>query len=268
MATRMGLRGTRPSSDVDLLVHPDDLDSLSGYLRTRGWIPRPEDDEDNVFPHHSTTYFHPQWPIDIDLHWKFPGFSLEPSEVFVRLSKHEEISEMAGLPVRHLDRTGTALIQLLHALRSPWTDVAREDLAVLASVLHEHEMKAICSLSSECGSLAPLRPFVQEHFPTIAADFTFPPIEEEWIVRTTNRSSASIRLVNLYQAPWRNKPILAFKALFPTREGLAANNLSAREADPAQLRRMRRARLVTFVRNLPAAITDARRTLKGLTRHD
>lgn len=268
IATRLGVRPELPSSDVDVMVSPRDLPAFFSHLESRGWVPRPEEDDDNVFPHHSRTFYHPQWPNDIDVHWRFPGFSRDEQTVFDRLRAHHAVSQIAHTDVVHLDRIAAALVQLLHSLRSPWENSRSSDIEFLGAALTDADIPPILALAEELGALGPLRPFIEEYFPAFLSTVTFPDPDIDWIIRTTNRSSASIRIAKLWTSPWRDKPRLLLRALYPSREGLAATDLRAVELTPAELRRLRFSRFRSFMRNLPVAVSDAHKTLKELKRYD
>lgn len=268
LAVAAGLRPHRLSADVDVLVRPGAAEQFAAAVRARGWVERPEDDENDVFPHHSMTFYHPLWPIDIDVHWRFPGFSAEPDEVFSRLLRRSEVSAVAGVPVRHPDRIGTALVQLLHLLRSPWAPHVSEESAFIAGRVSEEEMAELIELGEQTGALAALRPFVEEHFPQIARRVEFPAPDADWIVRTANRTSASIRMVRLLTSPWRKKAAVLRDALHPSRAGLAATDLAAISSTASELRKLRWSRLTRFARSVPTVLKDTVTTMRELRRHE
>lgn len=82
---QLGVRTERPSSDVDVLVHPGDRGRAVAALRAAGWtkvsldLPRYLDESA-----YSTTFFHPRYPSTIDLHHSFSGV-LAPAEGFERM---------------------------------------------------------------------------------------------------------------------------------------------------------------------------------------
>lgn len=146
-----GLRPSRTPADVDVLVHPDDFEALCRGLEEWGWRERMSRVVGRGQPHHSTTFLHPQWPCDIDVHLWFPGFLAPSDEVFGQLRRRSGAMTVAARRVPVPDLTGGALILALHSLRSTpenprhaselrhlielvrgWDKAERDDLACLA----------------------------------------------------------------------------------------------------------------------------------------
>lgn len=108
-------RGPVMSFDVDVLVHPADVDRFLHALSALGWEKLTGFDEGSAFGH-AMNLRHDLGLID--LHRRWPGFEVSPGEAFELLwSRHGE-AEIAGVgcPVPSLD--DQRLILLLHHARS------------------------------------------------------------------------------------------------------------------------------------------------------
>lgn len=103
-----GLRPPRIPADVDLLVAPDEVEPFIDQLEEWGWYVRLGPFTDYPFPHHAVTLIHDQWPCDIDVHRRFPGFLRDPADVFDVLwgaegidAGRQRIGEHHGQDVKH-----------------------------------------------------------------------------------------------------------------------------------------------------------------------
>ncbi len=147
-----GLRGGHASIDVDVLVAPDDRESLAAALIGAGWETGVVSTTAHVGTFHSVQLRREDWPCEIDLHDRFPGILADPADAFAVLWERRVEVSIAGVPVFATDPVASGLIGLLHALRTPqrkaaalaaqeeslrgaWDDGAREDAAVLADAL-------------------------------------------------------------------------------------------------------------------------------------
>ncbi len=146
-----GLRAPRTPADVDVLVDPDGFETVCRQLEQWGWHERMSRVEGRPEAHHSTTYIHPRWPCDIDVHLWFPGFLAPTSEVFDALWERRVEMPVAAQRVPVTDVPGSVLVMALHSLRSTaddprhvselrhlieivgsWDEAARLELAALA----------------------------------------------------------------------------------------------------------------------------------------
>ncbi|PWJ24448.1 putative nucleotidyltransferase-like protein [Branchiibius hedensis] len=120
VAVQQGLRAEDyVPGDVDVLCAADRAPELIDALAARGWRRRPESSAHARFVTHSTALLHPDWPCDIDVHTRFPGFFADPDVVFEALWEHRERHEVAGVELWGPDYPAHALIVLLHGLRTP-----------------------------------------------------------------------------------------------------------------------------------------------------
>lgn len=112
------LRPPRTSADIDVLIEPAGFDRFCAQLHSWGWRSRLGDRADFLFPIHSVTFVHDEWPCDIDVHRNFPGF-LRPSEaVFEALWQRRHSLPRAAQGVLIPNKAGSVLVMALHAVRS------------------------------------------------------------------------------------------------------------------------------------------------------
>ncbi len=158
-----GLREARDSADVDVLVHPRDLEPLVGGLTAVGWKRMVTGTYASIMPPHSVNVLNDHWPIGIDVHHYFPGFLADAGQVFEALWARHELINLAGVPVPACDPVGQVAIVALHHLRvSPGgeSDPLR-DLAQRARVtLSTQDLAALIELAQETDATGPLRPFL------------------------------------------------------------------------------------------------------------
>lgn len=136
-ATLQGFRVGLQSTDVDVLLSRADAHLLMAALEGRGWRLRRTAPAPRQFELHSETLYHPEWPCDIDVHWRYPGFFATPDVVLDRLWETSTTGLVAGRPVRMTDPTGTALVLALHALRDPERPRSESDLAAVMARLSD-----------------------------------------------------------------------------------------------------------------------------------
>jgi Uncharacterised nucleotidyltransferase len=111
----------RGYSDIDLLVAPRGRDAAEQQLTALGFVNTDAihgvDDVAGVVHAHSWLRTGPdsvELPM-VDLHWRFPGSTAEPSSVWDALTAHRIVLEVAGRPVGVLDRSGQAMHLATHA---------------------------------------------------------------------------------------------------------------------------------------------------------
>lgn len=256
-AAYTGLRKSGPSSDTDVLLRPEEVDELILALHPRGWVERPHDTADDVFPQHSRTLYNPRWMTDIDIHTYFPGFEAPAGEVFELLWEHRTPMPIAGHEVSIPDKPSGAVILALHLLRSPWLPGTDRKLDDLAARCADVDPDTLLGIATRGGGLAALRPFLEDRMGFDLKDLNVPAHSREWSLRTTGQTSAAIRLVELVDAPWRRKPGMLLRALLPSREALAAKDLSI-AADEDSLWRVRWRRLLRSIREFRSTLRSYR----------
>jgi len=110
--------GHRRSSDVDLLVRPDDTATVIDILRSHGWDPIADFSEGSIFQH-AATLWHDQLGY-VDVHRLFPGLGASPETAFDALWSEHVHLVIAGRPVPVPSPRHQRLIVILHAARDPY----------------------------------------------------------------------------------------------------------------------------------------------------
>lgn len=255
-----GLRPPRDFSDVDIVVRPAELEVFRDELAERGWLARPFEDDDNVFPKHSISMYHPQWPIDIDVHYRFPGFEADPDSVVDEILKDPLRVESGNRQLLIPSELGCVVFQALHQLRSPWEPGAQETLDELQRRSADIASAEILDFARRTNCLAALRPFLERRGDFAMAKELFPEPSTEWRVRTLGEDSASIRIFTLIRAPWPKKPRLAWRAAFPSRTALAARDISL-QGPKRKLPGVYVRRFLRFWTALPRTVRSVRQLL-------
>lgn len=252
-----GLRQPKTSADVDVFVDPARLEQLLHGLRERGWRERLVDPDSRTFPKHSVTLDHPDWPCCVDVHFRFPGMEKAPAECFDVMWASTESLELAGQSVRVPSKALGILILALHALRAPQVPACRQELEFLADISNRgsHAL-AILDVAMATGSLAAMRPFLEDLLLDASAP-EWPDPSVEWRNRLMAREPGSARLVAIVQAPWREKPGMLWRAMFPPPEVLLSQNIYADMSLRGRLVQ-HRARWARFLRSTPRLMRDLR----------
>jgi hypothetical protein len=250
-----GLRQPKTSSDVDIFVAPSNLEHMLQGLRERGWRERPVDPDNRTFPKHSVTLDHPDWPCCIDLHFRFPGMEKPATDCFEMMWPTTDVLELAGQEVRVPSQALGILILALHALRSPQLPASRQELDFLAQLTQrQSHASAILEIAKATGSLAAMRPFLENLLPEAAAP-AWPRPSTAWSNRLMAKNPGSARLIAILQAPWQIKPKMLWSAVFPRPEVFLSGNIYA---DMSLLGRLvlHRARWARFLRSAPQIARD------------
>lgn len=256
-AVDSGLRPPRASCDVDVLVSPENVEALRAKMKLRGWLQRPRDWADDVFPEHSYTLYHPGWPCDIDIHYHFPGFEADRKFVFETLWTERTTTIVADREIYIPGRVGGTLVLALHALRTPLSQRNNDELAFLATSTERAEVTELLIMASATGSLGALKPFVEMAYGRISG-LSFPSPSREWLIRSMAQTSAAIRLVALVDAPWSRKGGLLRRALWPSDSALAAVDLTMGNRGRTQVWMRRSGRIVRFAKDIPRTIAAYR----------
>ncbi|NQX11401.1 nucleotidyltransferase family protein [Microbacteriaceae bacterium VKM Ac-2855] len=255
-AVALGLRPDRISTDVDVWIRPRDLRVLTARLEHLGWRERPLDRIDDIFPVHSLTFYHASWGCDIDVHFTFPGCDGEPDAVFDVLMQHTIELPLAHVQVTTLDAIAHAIVIALHGLRTPWEPRNQRELSFLIDAIDRVQVPAMYACAEAMGCLPALAPFFRALDADRYARTDFGRPSSDWMIRTTARTSGSIRLINVINAPWRQKPHLVKLALFPSVEALRSVDLFLPVEHPSDLRLARRRRLIAGIRRVPTMFAD------------
>lgn len=112
-----GLRVSAESVDADLIVEPSRTVELVGALNELGWSQR-RVSTPSIIPRHAIQLRHARWPIELDLHHRFPGVLADPAKAFEQFWERRAEFEMAGASILAADLVVSTLLTGLHAQRS------------------------------------------------------------------------------------------------------------------------------------------------------
>lgn len=157
-----GLREDRQSVDVDVLVEPLEFRPLLEAIEALGWEQKTYGGAPPLFEPHSVTLVHPQWPSEIDLHNRFPGFLAPATDVFEALWRERTTITLAGRELAATGLLGSVLILGLHSLRAPHVHRHASELAVLVERVRARRIDsaALVMLTIETGSTHTLEPLL------------------------------------------------------------------------------------------------------------
>ena len=267
-AVAAGARPDRSAADVDVLVDPGSFERLCSAVESAGWVRRwgrsPLRHAGDLAFDHSVHYVHHGWPIDLDLHFNFPGFLAAEQLVFDALWERRTQSPVAEVAVPTADRLGHVLVTGLHALRDPDAPRSRTDLGFLTAVVSamDHgDAQALLDLAVATGSERTAEPVLVASglvpsTPSSSRDDD--PRLREWRTRQQRRPGALIWLRELRGTPRRELPGVLRRALFPDRDQLVSS-LSLPDANRWTFVRLRVVRLVRGAAGAPRHLRARRR---------
>lgn len=266
-AVAAGMRPARASADIDVLVHPDDVNRLIESLAGQGWKLRPFIDGVGI-PKHSHTAYHPQWPTDIDIHFRFPGLDADPVVAFECLAEESFSHDFGGVLGKVPARAGMLIIQITHAMRY-WNQdgyafqTAKSDFDFILRSEDPVSWAELRRIMDGTHSWAAMKPFLLEAYPEFVSGIVFPNPSEDWLSRTFQTFDGKLRMVALLRAPWRDRPRILYRSIFPTREELASGNLPLLEADRRTVTKHQWARLLAFAKNCPTIFRQILQSIRN-----
>ncbi|GGD15081.1 nucleotidyltransferase family protein [Nocardioides daphniae] len=252
-----GLRAPRVSADIDVLMHPDDVDTFVAGMEAAGWRQTPEMTGPKMMRFHSVNLLNDHWPMGIDAHVYFPGFLAASDEVFEELWRRRVPIVQAGREVWATDLASSASIAALHHLRAPWqpTNMAALDAltGLAAPQLTGEAGQDLLDCARATGSVLTLTPFLERLGLTPPAP-THPAEAEQiddWRLATTSdpRMAWVYRFRSLRPHQW---PGFLWHALMLNDDELRAYHGDQTTTTPLWLLRVRRWRRI--VEALPAMV--------------
>lgn len=261
-----GLRNHRTYADVDVLVHPDDLQLLVDALGGIGWHAVASVDAPRLLGNKSVTLSHPGWPSTFDLHYHFPGIFQERTAAFDFLWNRRTQTRVAQVDVPVPDLVSNAVIGALNYLKEPDAAYSATEfpmiVAKLSSLDQDWLQRELDTVADALRARTTIAPLYDSLALESASDLTAAE-ERAWIVMTTNAGSRTGGwLEELRSVPWSRKPGVLGRALWlskeelliqhpetpPTRGAVFALRLTRLRAGlaslPGVLRSYRQARLV------------------------
>lgn len=225
----LGIRPLRVASDLDVLVHPRVHDVFCAALEEYGWELR-SDDLGGNYANHSTTYFHPKWPIDIDVHHRFPGFSLAADETFDHLWEHRQTIEIAKQPITTVSRLDALIIQALNCLRNPWKTVDKRDLEFLVENTPGDLASKVIDRSTVLSCRAEIKPYIVLLDPALNS-VAWPRVSSEWRARNIASTVGALRIIDIIEAPRQEQWRLIRLAILPSKKSLISKSMTGRSLE-------------------------------------
>lgn len=216
-----GLRDPSTSVDVDVLVAPAEAPVLLRHLRGLGWTPEDSELNGRLLAPHSATLAHPQWPITIDLHHRFPGFLADPATVFEHLWVERSQIAVAEQSIIATGRDGATLIAALHALREPGNHQSEPQLAhlALARAADTDHHASLVELARGTGAIDSAASFLARIGIRVEGEPQNKAALAEWRVRTEFGHVRGIGWVRrLREAPFPGWPAIVWRALITDNE--------------------------------------------------
>lgn len=202
-----GLRPPKYSADVDVWVEPARFPDVEAALVAIGWEVKPVPASPRILALHSTTFMHPLWSCEIDLHHEFPGFLADSADVFEQLWEERAVLPVAGRSVPCAGVFGSALILELHAHRASHPDARRDErescAAALQSLLDDDGRRALLDLALATGSGETARWILEQAGIDVPAAGRSPQLED-WRLRASAGSTRTVNLVHQLRRtpPW------------------------------------------------------------------
>lgn len=210
---------------------------------------------------HSTTLAHVNWPCELDIHGRIPGFLGEPATVFQELWERRVSHTMAEVGIVIPDRVAHAAIWAINILRDSGGEWVA-DLADLERRLSPHDAIELSGIAPVLGAGVTLEPFISR-LPGGVSSGQESPVSlqlAEWQMLLESRHVHSVAAVNdLLRAPLYRWPQLAWRSLFPPEHELR-NIVPTSNPGWTNLQRARLARLRFGLRDLPRAVRTVRRS--------
>jgi len=213
-ATIHGYRPVLDSSDVDVLLERSDARRVIAALSHAGWRTRRTAPAPRQFELHSETLYHPEWPCDIDVHWRYPGFFSAPEVVFDALWAESEFAVIAGRRARITGVVGTALVLAVHALRDPQRARSEADLASVGERLTDDDLASrFLATAIVLRAQYPLRDLLERTGAQSVEDDLTSEERAAWDLEVESSGSTTLHwYIAFTSAPWSRRPAVALSA--------------------------------------------------------
>ena len=253
-----GLRPARTSADVDVLVDPRAFDAYCDAIVAAGWEEFPSTFASAHFTLHSRSFRRDGWPNSFDVHSEYPGFLRAPAVVFDALWATRRETAFAHRTCPVPSRAANAMVLALHSLRGTHKQERhRDELAsVTAASFTAAERAELAALATATGAAYPLRDVLAAWGVAVPADpeLARSAAAREWHRKTAEAEGAAASWVLLlWRAPWRQKPAIVGRALWPSHADFAIDHPEVPDRMWPQVR-ARIARWGRGIRRAPAAL--------------
>lgn len=222
VSVAQGLRPPGRSADVDLWVDPARRQVLFERLSELGWRPRVVPTSAHVLPLHAQSLAHVNWPCEIDLHDRYPGFLAPPQVVFEHIWGTHTTVSVAGTDVDCPSVAASAAIQTLQVVRDRGreTDVSGDDrITGAARALSEADRRQLVELAQETGASETLRDLFEQLPVSAGSEELYVDELRAWQIAVASPGTKSLpALFELSNAPLRAWPRLIWRSLLLTED--------------------------------------------------
>ncbi|WP_170931987.1 nucleotidyltransferase family protein [Brachybacterium massiliense] len=253
--TAQGVRDPKQSFDLDILLHPEDVDQLVELLAKDGWRLRDHPDAVLPFEEHSVTILHHFWPCTIDVHRFWLGFLQDAALTFERLWQYRERTAVGALAFDTPCYEDSAVLEALNEIRSghrhegTLAGIRQRVRGRLGEAAGCRLRERALQLGAELSAAPFLRPLGQH----VSIPDAPGPAYAEWVKRlSAEDQSVTAWLLRLRDAPLRRRP------------GMVVDALALR---PSQLRALRPDARPGFRGFLEAWTTRARKGSRDMCRY-
>lgn len=243
--------GGRESADVDLLVRPEHWAGAVQVLTGRGFGETYAGTREGETAEHSLDLQRHDPELGghgVDLHRYFPGIDLDPARAFDVLWGRRERGAQAGVGVWYPDVVARALVAGLHAARDPGSAKAAEDLrralvaldagrAAGAAELAGHapgrlaagaalaapearQLAELAALAALLRARVALRAGLETHAESASyverLGLGDVEVSAYWELMSHSSGRLAARMDQWQRRPWRARPALVWRWLFPT----------------------------------------------------
>ncbi|WP_448710932.1 hypothetical protein [Microbacterium profundi] len=231
VADRYELRSPRVAADADVMIDPARFDEFCTLLTTRGWHLRVERDVPSLLGPHSVTMIRGDWPNDLDVHVRFPGFFADDQTIFDRLWRTHEQMHFAHTDVPVPSRGASAVIAALHAVRYSKSARHSAEFERVAQLLEGEFTEAERSEFIDVARVGRAQWVLRALFERIGHPHDVDADAEQQYLWTTNRATiedgAAVSWLNeLRRAPLRRRPGILFRAMWISRADIPRNDPS------------------------------------------
>jgi hypothetical protein len=260
------LRPARVSNDVDLFVEPAGFSELHHALIEAGWFGVDDTSQPTVVAEkHSVALQHQLWPLELDVHRRFPGFFAADAEVFDLLWDDRIQLELGGQDVPTAGLASSVIIGVLHAWRNPGVRKSEVELGQIEAVLRDSEPGIRDSISALV-QLSGASAAGPDRWTTLGIDpgrevSADPEALLAWRIQadTGHQPLALGWLFELQRQPWYRKPGVLVRALLGANENQLRVRYPAAPPGRRGLWIIRWWRLKTMVKDVPRIVSMLRR---------
>lgn len=221
-----GLRAPVLSADVDLWIDPSCRQTLFTHLEALGWIIVEQTQASRLMPLHAAIATHPNWPVQLDLHWRFPGFLAAEQDVFEELWRRHQSVTIAGVSVPCSDPVASAAIYALSLIRDRSTRGPQLELFLsLVSSWTTGNLEELVDLATITGSVQTLEPVLEPLGirPLGPHGSNFEHELRQWDLRARSTGVSGVaQLAELQRTPVHRWPRIVWRNIMLTAEEIRA----------------------------------------------